>query len=163
MDFIEDNSPHSSFSEFVDRLFRNPLGNFLLLLNLFLISRTILIHCAVSQYVQDCEIGRDWLFDDGPSLLLALYYLIHIPTWATLYLIMWLTRPFLNFLYPETLCSLEGAIFVLLSSVQWLALGYLYENRLLSRILGVKSMKGESINANTYSEEEETLIIISPS
>jgi len=111
-------------------ILRGRLGNVLLACNLLFVVRAEVIAYGFAWFEDDAWFGDRYvspfaLLPWRSPILYALFHFLNAPAWAALMLLEWIAPSSAIGVSSSTQSALETAAFVVLSSAQWLVVGYL--------------------------------------
>ena len=117
----------ASRAEAVIAWFRNPLGNLLLFLNLLLVGRQFAAQAARESLARldDCYcLQHPWpALELANALIGGLYAVVSAPSWMVVNFLCGLVMPILDLLDYSTRMAIGQSLFVVVGSLQWLAVG----------------------------------------
>ena len=114
---------------------RNRLGNLLLVINTAYLVRLALLAPPIEwDYSGNwVRVGDPQPYEDfciccmHPPLATVLYNMVTVPAWIALQFLEWTFRPAWDQLYVIVAQRLDVALFLILSGVEWLVVGYYIE------------------------------------
>lgn len=110
----------------LSNLLHGRLGNVLLVVNLLFIARAeIIAYWSIEPW--DGYVFPFGLRAFSLPLVCMLYHLVHLPAWLVVWVLGWLVEPFRSIVDITTRSDLTSAAFVVVASMQWLVVGFLFE------------------------------------